>query len=103
MTAEELWATGLFEGEGCIYTHPTKNSVTLIIRSTDLDVLRRIERLWGGNIKPHAKSELSKKQCYQWRIYTGTLIRPILVKMLPYLSERRACKALDALDRLDKC
>ena len=107
MTLEECWATGLFEGEGCIYIHPKKNSTTLIVRSTDLDVLERIERLWGGNIKPfkQSKSEAikSRKQCYQWRIYNGKDIKRILETMLPFLGERRALKALDALDRIDKC
>ena len=67
MSYLDVWATGLFEGEGCIYIHPQKKSVTLIIRSTDLDILQRIENLWGGNIKEHKQQAnaaiKSRKTC----------------------------------------
>lgn len=107
MTIEEVWATGIFEGEGCIYINPKKNLSNLIVRSTDLDILERIQKLWGGSIHPFKQQAnplvTSVKQCYQWRIYKKKEVRAILEKMLPLLGLRRACKAQDAIDKIDEC
>tara|TARA_R110002050_G_scaffold87307_1_gene184992 strand:+ start:354 stop:671 length:318 start_codon:yes stop_codon:yes gene_type:complete len=98
------WATGLFEGEGSIFLHPTCASVCLSMTQTDVDILYRLQQLFGGSIGPknyRAKPAHYKPQ-FQWKLQRAKEVRSILEQMLPLLGERRACKALDALDNLDK-
>ena len=102
MSFEEYWATGLFEGEGCIYIHKTKQQAHLFVRMTDLDVLERLQRLWGGSVKACTPAKNpTHKPAWRWALYKKAGVSNILVTILPYLSDRRACKALDALDHLD--
>ena len=104
MTHEFAWATGLFEGEGSISLHPKCVSVCLQMTQTDIDILYRLQQLFGGSIGP--KSYKSKpihyKPQWQWKLQRSNEVRSVLEQMLPLLGERRACKALDALDKLDK-
>ena len=104
MTPEEAWATGIFEGEGTIYLHPRYHSVKLAIKMTDHDVLKRLQKIFGGYITecnaPSLKSHW--KQVWDWHMGAQEEVAALLWKMLPYLGDRRACKALDALDWLDR-
>ena len=103
MTHEFAWATGVFEGEGTIYLHPKCVSVCLSMTQTDIDILYRLQRIFGGSIGP--KSYRSKPSHYKpqwyWKLQRAPEVRPLLERMLPLLGERRACKAQDALDKLD--
>ena len=104
MTIDDAWAIGLFEGEGTIYIHPRYHSVKLACKMTDHDVLKRLQRIWGGHItemkvpssKPHWKP------VWDWHMGAQKEVAALLWKILPLLGERRACKALDALDWLDR-
>ena len=107
MTLEEAWATGIIEGEGYFVIHKQKYAGQIGIRMTDLDVLQRIQKLWGGKIYD-VKSKQSEahpewKRAYVWLISKKKDIYKILETMMPMLQSRRAYKAQNLLDRLDKC
>ena len=103
MTHDIAWATGVFEGEGYIILHPKCVSVRIGMTQSDLDILERMQQLFGGTIGP--KSYKAKpthwKPTWQWRLGRSAEVRSVLELMLPLLGERRACKAQDALDKLD--
>ena len=103
MTHDIAWATGVFEGEGYIVLHPKYKSVRLGMTQSDLDILLRIQKIFGGTISPKNYRAKPKhyKPTWQWRLGTAVEVTTVLLQMLPLLGDRRACKALDALDHLD--
>lgn len=94
---EVAWLAGLFEGEGCIYIkHGRGASVRLALSSLDRDVIERLDRLVPcPGIKerqqPNGKIE------YRWRVQRAVVVREFLTAILPWLGERRAAKAREAL------
>ena len=103
MSYEEMWAIGLFEGEGCISIERRCQSAFLQLKTTDPDVLYRIQKIWGGRVREATMSPSNRKKPYVWRLQDKPVVRKVLELMVPQLSHRRACKALDALDRIDGC
>ena len=102
MSNELAWAIGLFEGEGCIYLRKNKQQVHLFVRMTDLDVLEKLQKLWGGTVKACTPAKDPKhKKSWRWALYRRAEVKNILLQILPHLSARRSCKALDGLDYLD--
>lgn len=98
------WATGLFEGEGCIYKDPRCNSYRLTINSTDKDVLQRFLSVVGvGRIieGKHVKRNRHHKPFWIWHTHRKEEVKALLSLMLPFLGERRGYTALNALDVLD--
>ena len=98
------WATGLFEGEGCIYKDPRCNSVRLTVNSTDEDVLQRFFSIVGaGKIVKgkHSPGKEHHKPFWVWALHKKADVKHLLAEMLPMLGERRAYTALNALDTLD--
>ena len=98
------WASGLFEGEGCISQASNRpNTFTLEIWSSDYDVIEAFNSIvpYGSVCERAKKREAHHKTMYGWRCFTRDHIREILVMMLPYLGNRRAHKALNCLDTLD--
>lgn len=98
------WAAGLFEGEGCITT--AGNGWQLQLRMTDSDVVKRfIDVVQYGNFRREAWFDKGKrpgsKPVYGWRIGKSSEVRRILDMFLPYFGERRAYKALNALDDIE--
>ena len=102
MTHDYAWMTGMFEGEGCIYKDPRCNSYRLSLNSTDLDVLQRFQTIAGcGNIRPKTAKAAHYKPAWDWSIHKRSEVIRLLGTMLPMLGNRRAHKALDALDDLE--
>ena len=100
---EIAWATGLFEGEGCIHLRKGYKGVALQMNSTDKDVLERLAQVFGGSIYQISMSKKPShyKQLYHWSVTKRQDVIPALEKMLPFMGERRACKALDAFDHIE--
>lgn len=99
------WATGLFEGEGCIYRDPRSCSFRLTINSTDEDVLRRFHKIVGvGKIieGKHVERNKHHKPFWIWATHRRNEVYALLELMLPYLGERRGFAALNALDVYDR-
>lgn len=97
------WAAGLFEGEGCITRKKNSNRYELKINLTDLDILEKFQEVVGcGNINQQKyKSKNHHKDIWKWGIYNKADITRLLINMLPYFGNRRACTALNCLDTLD--
>lgn len=100
--AQWAWFSGLFEGEGCIKFRGL-NSVVLSVTSTDLDVLERIQRIFGGGIGQPKFRPLSTKPVWTWNCGRRNDVISIINGILPYMLSRRAKKLEDALQRLENC
>jgi hypothetical protein len=102
MAMSELQAAylaGLFEGEGCIekrYLH----SVCINIGSTDLDVITKVHEMTGVGHLRKAQTLPSGRNFYVWRVSKAADAAEIINAMLPYLGERRTCRAKEMLERL---
>jgi hypothetical protein len=98
------WAAGLFEGEGCITwkTRRGKLYPYVYMSMTDKDVMEKFANLFGLTLRIRTRGEAHWKD--QWRFETGAKhkVRELLSAMLPFFGERRAYKALNTLDLLDK-
>ena len=96
------WAAGLFEGEGSIYKLKTHNTCELKVEMTDKDVVEKFkEVVMCGTVKEYAARKADYKSTYVWRIAKRRDVINLLSKMLPYLGNRRAYKALNILDDLE--
>lgn len=98
------WICGLFEGEGSISTNGSHGK-KLNITSTDRDVVERFARIIGcGRVAQDlSKSRQEKmkhgaKSVYTWTVSNWREIRPILLMMLPLMSDRRKQKFEAALN-----
>lgn len=101
-----IWATALFEGEGCISrTTPNGNSYILQVTSTDEDVIQRFHSIMKlGKIHmylppPHHPQWKTK---WAWTCQTAKDVTTLLTMMLPFLCSRRSAKAEEALVRVAK-
>ena len=98
-----VWAAGLFEGEGCIYIHPTKIYVQLIINMTDLDVMERFVDVVGhGNLNGPKWDRKSTKPYWRSTVSKSSEVLRILKMFLPHLGIRRAEKAIEAINHLNE-
>lgn len=93
------WATGVFEGEGCISVRKPKGRyrqhVTLVVGSKDADVISELLRVFGvGKVYP-AKGRMTRWECFRRDDVVN-----VLEAMLPYLCERRRARAIEALGHL---
>ena len=102
------WATGLFEGEGCIFVGERKcrgytyQECNLQLQMTDEDTVNRFAKIVGhGNVRFAPINKHNKKPLWRWGVSKKVEVRRILNDMLPLLSIRRAHKALDALDLIE--
>jgi len=104
MTQQEIaWAAGVFEGEGCIYILKCRpHCANLQVSMTDLDILERIQKLFGGNIYQKKKQKAHHKIIWTWQLAKSKDIVYTLAKLVPWFGQRRAYKALNTLDHLDK-
>lgn len=99
-TIDIAWASGLFEGEGCILT----KRYGIKLKMTDLDVVRRFQSVMGiGSIIPAKQPLPHHKLCYEWAVWNKAGVYRLLELMLPYFGERRAYAALNKLDQIDGC
>jgi hypothetical protein len=96
------WAAGLFEGEGCISVRNPKNAYPgyiVVLHMSDRDVVERLNSLFparNGVIDCGPRKKGYKTQ-FRWSLTSKHLVAGFLAEVLPYLGERRAAKAADAL------
>lgn len=83
-TADLAWAAGFLEGEGAFGTNGNKWA-SQCVRATqkNLEPLYRLQRLFGGAVKPFRKDMYG-----EWRTY-GVRARGIMFTLFPFLSARR--------------
>ena len=96
---ELMWATGLFEGEGCITMRRRRKRryVALSIEMTDEDVLHRFRRVVGvGNVVSPRQRGIRRKPTWTW-VVVGHDAETLVRRLLPELGARRRQRALDVL------
>ena len=106
-----VWAAGLFEGEGCIFTDKYRpNQRRLTMNMTDKDVMERFVNVVGyGNLNNYTYSE-AKQSCHkatlkpywQWKVAKAKEVLRILKMFLPHFGKRRAEKAIEAITHLNE-
>lgn len=92
------WAAGLFEGEGSISPHG--NGFRCAVEMTDKDIIERLQQMFPGPSVGYRQRE-NWKPTWLWRINKTKDIQSFLSKILPYLGNRRAYSALNALDQIE--
>ena len=97
------WASGLFEGEGCITKIKSTNRWHLEIEMSDLDVIQDFHTIMGLTTKiTHrpARKE-GHKPTFMSQTRSQATVKRVLELLLPYFGQRRAYQALNCLDELD--
>jgi hypothetical protein len=95
------WAAGLFEGEGCICIN-AEGYVILALVMADEDVVRRFAAEVGaGKVSgPIKRGREHWKPMWRWLTTNRAEIEAVLHELRPYLGDRRAEKANQAIIRL---
>ena len=96
------WATGIFEGEGCIAWSKQKGQPRLSVRMTDRDAVLRVYDTFGvGHLTgPYTSSTKNPdKPLWRWRTSTIRDTYPVLELMWPYLGERRKARAKEVIQQ----
>ena len=94
------WMAGMYEGEGCI-ERTSAHGYRLNITSTDFDVLEKIQAFAGGYVHPKKVYKDHYKSQWIWRLGDKKGVKNLLTGMLPFLGNRRAYDALNALDTME--
>ena len=84
------WAAGIIEGEGSFYRH--KGSQTVSASQKELDVLFRLQEIFGGNITR------APKGIHQWKA-NGARARGIMMTIYLFMTHRRKIQIRKALGR----
>jgi len=97
------WAAGLFEGEGSISFSGSRNGVHLQLSMTDKDVIDKFARVVGAGkvYGPEVRGPSHWKSIYHWSLRHSYEVSRIIRMLIPFLGERRAAKAHEALVRLE--
>jgi hypothetical protein len=91
------WAAGFIDGEGCIrvdkyYSRTSVNpshALSLSVSNTNREILKWFKNFFGmGHISKNGKNPLSKRNSYQWRVYSDDAAK-VLTGVLPYLREKK--------------
>ena len=97
-----VWAAGLFEGEGYIYTN-ADHYRCIGIEMTDKDVMQRYAAVVGyGQLKPRKTVPANRKQSWRWDIGKRSEVLRILKDFLPHFGKRRSAKAIEAINHLNE-
>ena len=91
---ELIWASGLFEGEGCISSSAKSHRPHLMLGSTDLDVLIRFHIATGelGTIYP-VKLVPGHKPMFQWNLTRFEGVQAVVAMLWFGLGQRRRERA----------
>lgn len=93
---EIAWAAGLLEGEGCFRLKTGTNRPTIQVQMTDLDVLERLQSLFGGSIREMSKRKEHWKDCWVWYL-DGKNAADTMKLVLPHMMSRRSEKIKSVL------
>lgn len=93
---EVAWFAGLFEGEGNICCQNGRR-LRMQLGSTDLDVLQKIQAIFGGRIDSKKVAKPHYKPFWVWE--AGQVLTPQLAPLiLPFMGSRRTEQITKALD-----
>jgi hypothetical protein len=96
--SELMWASGLFEGEGCITVH-RKGIPRMQLGSTDVDAVERFHRAIGGIGRVSARNpnipsrKAHWKPYFEWRIVGHERVQATLAMLWSGLGLRRRLRA----------
>lgn len=103
-TRENLaWLAGLFDGEGCIRTPPSKpgrrcRPPNLKVQMTDVDLVRRAASIAGcGTLSSSQPRPHQRLRIYSWDVTKQLDVYALLIALWPWFGERRRAKTTSAL------
>ncbi len=94
------WASGFFEGEGCILrAEKDKRTLRLILVNTDFDAIVRFRNAIGqlGDIDVRLPKQVHHKLAFEWKVQRFEYVQAVLGLLWFGLSERRREKAKELL------
>jgi hypothetical protein len=106
MNPDQIWAAGLFEGEGCISTSCKSGKVYMMLQlaTSDEDIMDRFVTAIGGfgtvKVEEPGKNPHQKKPIYRWRVQNMTHIEHVLEILNPWLGERRMARLVEVQNML---
>jgi len=85
------YVAGFFDGEGCVNFASCRKSLfpRVLITNTDIDILQRIQKRFGGDINPLSLRKENWKQGYSLRISWSKAVE-FLSEIYPYLFVKAA-------------
>lgn len=95
-TADLHWAAGLLEGEGCFFYKKHSGSPQITVGMTDLDIIQRLQNLFGGSIRKKEPKNPKHKTQWHWNVY-GSRARGIIMTLYGLFGERRQARILEVL------
>lgn len=80
------YVAGFFDGEGCVGFAKNRSTIypRVLITNTNIDVLKQIQNMFGGDIKPLSKRKENWKQGFYLRICWQKAV-DFLSEIYPYL------------------
>lgn len=86
------WATGLYEGEGCVSLDRSQGRVCahMALGMTDLDVVQDFADIVGvGHLQHRPYAQVNRKPMWYWRLNTFADLQALAAAMWPWLHGRR--------------
>lgn len=98
---EIAWAIGIIEGEGWIGSHNRAQIPRIEVSMTDHDVIERLRNFLGGTINSVKPRKPHHKPAWRWVHSRKTFTYLLLAEIQEHMSERRAQRITEVLDRYD--
>jgi hypothetical protein len=97
---ELYWAAGFLEGEGS-FVYNQGGAVIKAVQTDTLEPLERLQRLFGGSIRPVSRERdrlkgSNARDNWVWAVYGGGAIAGILV-LYPQMSGKRRAQMTEAV------
>jgi hypothetical protein len=96
------WAAGLFEGEGCIHSHPSRargggRCAKLDLAMTDEDVVRRFHSVVGVGVVYGPRFQGDRKPTWRWSTTRFEHAQYVVALFWNWFGRRRKAKAVSML------
>lgn len=98
---EYAWAEGLLEGEAYFGLYEPTQYPRIKVEMTDLDVLERLQSIFGGNINPTKKRNPKWKDTWNWTLNGDEAVK-CLRSIVNNMCSRRKEKISWILDQYDE-
>ena len=104
LVKEIAWASGLFEGEGCISMNGgTKPCPRITLAMSDRDVVRKFSLVFPGGttrlVMPRP-GNLQVQPLFCYRIFKRACVLAALETMIPFFGSRRKKVAIEAIVKI---
>lgn len=96
--AEIAWVAGIIEGEGCV-SLKGKSGVKILVNMTDEDTIEKLLSITNvGAMRGPYRWREQHLQYWTWDVGKHADVIPLLRAILPWMSQRRTTKILEALE-----